>query len=579
MVTWQPIISLILVTLISIHCNSDSELVYVSPSPPPNPDCHDGLPCQILKSYFNNKTFTQQSINLTMIFLAGQHKGGGQRISLKSTSFTVRGTGKLDAVVKDVNIELKYATVICFENVILHLWNSTFPGPPFLVFQMHSVLAENQTHIFIVHATNSSRNKIKLVNSVFNNSWLSGRWSFIKSDWDAEAMNLTSSTLNIGKNTNVSFMHNLVQRAALYLNSSILNIESNVHMIFTSNSRAMKVFDSILNVMAGTNIFFISNSKTGDEGAAMFVVRTTVNIEDDLHFINNSAYSHGAITFQLSTLNVRNCSRISFINNLAKRQAAGIFLENSVLNVEDNANIAFISNLAGKMGSTAMITSTLHVRHNASLHFINNSAIHSGGSCFIELSNVTVENNAHIIFTNNVADTAGGMGLLSTTLNVSHNAHILFDSNHAVVGGGALYALNCTIDVKNDAQMTFINNSAFSAGAVVLVLTDLYLRSHTILTFINNTATINLGGAFYRYRSKFSIENATSRFINNSAAYGGAMALLSSVLKLVNGNSNLIFENNSAKEKGGAIYIDPDKFQYTLQVQYDNYYNLLDTCL
>ena len=196
---------------------------------------------------------------------------------------------------------------------------------------------------------------------------------------------------------------------------------------------------------------------------------------------------------------------------------------------------------------------------------------------FIELSNITIENNAHIIFTNNVyvADTAGGMALFSTTLNVSHNAHVLFDSNHAVVGG-ALYALNCTIHVKNDAQMTFVNNSAFSAGAVVLVL---YLQSHSILTFINNTATINLGGAFYCYRSKFSIENATTRFINNSAAYGGAMALLSSVLKLVNGNSNLIFENNSAKEKGGAIYVDPDKFQYTLQVQYDNYYNLLDTCL
>ena len=176
-------------------------------------------------------------------------------------------------------------------------------------------------------------------------------------------------------------MHNLVQRAALCLNSSMLNIESNVHMTFVSNSRAMKVFDSIMNAMAGTNIFFISNSKTGDEGAAMFVLRTTVNIEGDLHFINNSAYSHGAINFQLSTLNVRNCARISFINNLAKRQAAGIFLENSVLNVEDNANIAFISNSAGKMGSTAMLTSILHVRHNASLHFINNSAIHSGGSC------------------------------------------------------------------------------------------------------------------------------------------------------------------------------------------------------
>ena len=570
------IIFLVLVNFKSIHCNI--ELVYVTPNPPPNPDCNDGLPCQTLKSYFNNKTFTQQNINLTMIFLAGQHEGGGQSITLKSTSFTIRGAGKLDAIVKDVNIELPYATEIYFENVVLDHWNSTSSGPPFLVFQMLSVLAENQTHIFIEHAMNSSGNKIKLVNSIFNNSWLSGRLSFIKSDWNAEAMNLTSSALNIGKNTNISFMHNLVRRAALYLNLSILNIENNVHITFISNSRAMKVFDSTINVMADTSMFFIGNSKTGDEGAAMFVVRTTVNIECDLHFINNSAYSQGAINFQMSTLNVRNCARIGFVNNLARRQAAGILLENSVLNVEDNANIAFIGNSAGKIGSTAMITSILHVRHNASLYFINNSAIHHGGSCLIEHSNITVKNNAHIIFTNNVAGTAGGMALFFATLNISHKAHILFDSNYAVVGG-ALYALNCTINVKNDAQMIFINNSAFSAGAVVLALSELYSRSHAILAFINNTANKNLGGAFYSYRSRFSIENATTRFINNSAVNGGAIALLSSILELVNESSNLTFENNSAREKGGAIYVDPDKFQYAIQIQYDNLYYLLDTCL
>ena len=207
MITWLPIISLVLVSLTSIHCNS--ELVYVTPNAPPNPDCHDGLPCQTLKSYLNNKTFIQQSVNLTMVFLTGQHEGGGQQTVLKSTSFTVRGAGVLDVVIKNINIELQYATEICFENIILNHWNCTSPGPPFLVLEMVSVLAENQTHIFIRHAKNSSRNKIELVNSVFRNSSLSGRLSFIKSESNTEAMSLISSTLNIGKNTNVSFMYNL----------------------------------------------------------------------------------------------------------------------------------------------------------------------------------------------------------------------------------------------------------------------------------------------------------------------------------------------------------------------------------
>ena len=40
------------------------------------------------------------------------------------------------------------------------------------------------------------------------------------------------------------------------------------------------------------------------------------------------------------------------------------------------------------------------------------------------------------------------------------------------------------------------NNSAFSAGALILVLSEIYIMKQTILIFINNTA-INLGGAVY----------------------------------------------------------------------------------
>ena len=70
---------------------------------------------------------------------AGQHEGGGQQIALKSTSFIVRGTGVLDVIIKNVNIELQYATEIYFENITLNHWNSMSPGPPFLVLEMVSV--------------------------------------------------------------------------------------------------------------------------------------------------------------------------------------------------------------------------------------------------------------------------------------------------------------------------------------------------------------------------------------------------------------------------------------------------------
>jgi hypothetical protein len=34
-----------------------------------------------------------------MLFLGGQYEGGGQRVALKFTSFTVRGSGKLDIAI------------------------------------------------------------------------------------------------------------------------------------------------------------------------------------------------------------------------------------------------------------------------------------------------------------------------------------------------------------------------------------------------------------------------------------------------------------------------------------------------
>ena len=83
----------------------------------------------------------------------------------------------------------------------------------------------------------------------------------------------------------------------------------------------------------------------------------------------------------------------------------------------------------------------------------------------------------------------------------------------------------------------------FIALNFVLILSEMHSKSHTILTFINNTA-INFGRAIYSYSSKLFVENATIKFTSNSARNGGAMALLSSILELVNGSSNLTFENN-----------------------------------
>jgi predicted outer membrane repeat protein len=97
------------------------------------------------------------------------------------------------------------------------------------------------------------------------------------------------------------------------------------------------------------------------------------------------------------------------------------------------------------------------------------------------------------------------------------------------------------------------------------------------MIFINNSASGD-GGAVFIYSSRFILANAASmtiKFVGNSAKSGGAIVLLSSSLEFTGRNSNMTFENNSAKENGGAILVQPDLLYYTVL-----YLHLVDThCL
>ena len=78
-----------------IHlCSSDSEVVYVTPTHFPHPDCPDGLPCQTLQHYFSNISQIQKGNNLTLIFLSGQHEGVCNKTVLFVTSLTLKGLGQ-----------------------------------------------------------------------------------------------------------------------------------------------------------------------------------------------------------------------------------------------------------------------------------------------------------------------------------------------------------------------------------------------------------------------------------------------------------------------------------------------------
>ena len=563
-----PLCLILLSPTLLQQCNCYNEEVYVSPTPHPNQDC-PGQPCRTLQQYFSNTSFTQQSANLSMIFLTGQHTGECKWTELKSISFTAIGVTE-SVKIYCTNIEFSKATKMSLTNVTLNHCYISCSSSSALVFVMLSGIAQNNTQINIQHVecaeTYANGNLIILENSLFqNHSSISGTLCFIGKRNEL-AIHMTNSSLFLGKNTTIMLASNhTFHRYIVFLNFSTLNIESFAHITFLDNILCLAMFDSTLNIMSNASMTFKNNSKMDDEGVAMFAVRSYLTIEGDLQFNNTSGMSEAAINLQISHMNIIKNAKLIFVNNLAQHQAGAFLAGDSVINIEHNASVIFINNKSEKkVGAMAMLKSTLNIRHNTSIAFINNSAITSGGAFFPEYSNVTLENNAKILFINNSAETGGAMEIRSSMFTIGYNANITFINNSAFVEGGGIFIRNCSMNVESNARLIFINNSApGQAGAFELVSSSLHLKNHATLKFINNSASTGagMGGAFFSFASLIYIEDFTGvtvTFIGNSARRGGAMALMASTLNFMSGNSNITFENNSALESGGAIYVDPD---------------------
>ena len=126
--------------------------------------------------------------------------------------------------------------------------------------------------------------------------------------------------------------------------------------------------------------------------------------------------------------------------------------------------------------------------------------------------------------------------------------------------GGAAYFDNANSTLTNN---TFINNSAIIGGAYIT------LNSFTNLTgniFENNTAKY-YGGAIFDSYNDIKIDNNTFR--NNSAQYGGAIYILS-IQEYLNITQS-IFESNTAVKSGGAIYSDGNTINLINNQFKDNY--------
>ena len=176
-------------------------------------------------------------------------------------------------------------------------------------------------------------------------------------------------------------------------------------------------------------------------GGAIFASQNTVlTFSGTSNFINNSAYSGGAIYTEYSVVRFNGTNH--FINNSAYDGNGGAIATNSTV-LTLNGTSQFIKNSAtGAGGAIYTIGSSTVLTLNGTSQFINNSAIYAGGAIYTIGSNKVTFNGIINIANNygvNEYNLGGGMYVgPKSTFSILPHTNVYWEKNHAQLGG-AIY--------------------------------------------------------------------------------------------------------------------------------------------
>ena len=345
--------------------------------------------------------------------------------------------------------------------------------------------------------------------------------------------------------------------------SKKVTINGNGHTIDAKKSSS--IFSIYTSGVVLNNISFV-NGKSGS-GAAVYVSSSDTLIEN-CNFENNSVYYSGGAIYASSScrnLEIRNCN---FYNNSFAAEKyyrnegggaigtrAGYNLTITDCNFTSNSGTGFggaimlwymdtvienciFKNNTAKEGAAIQWDARGGYINNS--RFINNTAIYDGGAieCGVYANSPYFEN---LYFESNTAYDRGG-GLFVNAINGKFN-NLTFVGNYATTGGGAYMGYG-TSDSSNSGNLIynsrFINNTARYGGAGADIIANSTIRD---CEFIGNVAP-NYGGAVSMANSNLDY----NVFVNNSASFGGAVYTYNSTI------ANSSFYNNNAP-KGSAIFI------------------------
>ncbi len=268
----------------------------------------------------------------------------------------------------------------------------------------------------------------------------------------------------------------------------------------------------------------MATSSAGISGGAVSVEDGTLRIAGKCNFVENGAhYRGGALYAEESDLNLSGVN--SFISNVAETDGYGGGIHAAMTVLTLNGLHTFTDNSARRGGALA-VTEQSTLSTNGNINFRENCAS-NGGAIFADEGSDLVFSGV-VTFDSNVARSEGnGGGLHSENSTITFSGLSNFTNNSAGCGGALAVRKRCTLYVTGITN--FIENYASNGGAV-FAAEGSDLEFSGVVTFDSNVAKSvqfayeGYGGGIHSKNSKIAF-SGLSNFVNNSATYGGALAL------------------------------------------------------
>ena len=472
-----------------------------------------------------------------MVFLPGDHIFDVQANITSITGFSMiqESEGKSSIICSGSGCGGFY-----FENVSqLDITNLTF------ISDSQSITVAHVFEVRFVNCTfaNSSNTAVVanesgllLEGNVFtNNSGGGVDWTAFKPGGGISVIfsNITLRGQNIFQNNTCISNTTLCGGGAMYAENSTVNLEGNSSFV---NNTVM--------VTKGDQFPLISG------GGGLFLLRTTVDITGDVHFTNNR------VSNAVSAPNDCTCGgggalvlhsdasisgNVTFSSNVAVGESGcggGMYVYDSSVNVTES--VVLVDNHAGFVGGGIM-TFDSNLSVSGSLLLADNSGGQGGGLTIQQDSNMDITGT--LLLTNNSAGSlGGGMFVDGSSMNVTDSA-VLID-NHAGLSGGGIQSLTARINIAGTVSISKSSAGQYGGG-VAMATSNLSVSGNLLLT--GNSGDQG-GGLNIQQDSNMDITGTVVLARNSADSLGGGIIMITSNMSI---NGSCLLTDNTAGTGGG----------------------------